>query len=371
MSDEVLALIDSEEVRALMGNVTNLWGALRMTVKMMRRVGPLQKMMVADTWRTTQAVRPDLIIFHPKTYTGTHFAEKLGIPSILAPTLPQFAPTSEFVAMGFPNLPLGGWYNRLSYVLTTRLTVLGVGGYTNAWRKENDLPPQRRGTNFLLNQDRSPIPVIHPLSRYVIRVPEDWPDYIHATGYWFLDEPTAWQPPADLQDFLDAGDPPVYVGFGSMVGPDPRQITETIVAGLQKAGVRGILATGWGGLTTGDLPDTIFKLDQAPHSWLFPRMAAVVHHGGAGTTAAGLRAGKPTLICPYFGDQPFWGQRIFALGVGPEPIHQKQLTVEGFTKSIITTTTDLTLQQKAATLGEKIRSEDGVANAISIINNYS
>jgi sterol 3beta-glucosyltransferase len=186
-----------------------------------------------------------------------------------------------------------------------------------------------------------------------------------------LDEPTAWQPPADLQDFLDAGDPPVYVGFGSMVGPDPRQITETIVAGLQKAGVRGILATGWGGLTTGDLPDTIFKLDQAPHSWLFPRMATVVHHGGAGTTAAGLRAGKPTLICPYFGDQPFWGQRIFALGVGPEPIHQKQLTVEGFTKSIITTTTDLTLQQKAATLGEKIRSEDGVANAISIINNYS
>jgi len=368
MNDEVLALIDSEEVRALMGNVTNVWGALRMTAKMMRRVGPLQKMMVADTWQAAQTATPDLIIFHPKTYTGTHFAEKLGIPAILAPILPQFAPTAEFAAIGFPNLPLGGWYNKLSYSLTTRLTVLGVGGYTNAWRKANGLSTQMRGTDFLLKQNGRPIPVMHPLSQHVIRIPGDWPDYIRVTGYWFLDEPNEWKPPADLQDFLTAGDPPVYVGFGSMVGPNPKQLTEIIVVGLQQAGKRGILAAGWGGLEAADLPETIFKLDQAPHSWLFPCMAAVVHHGGAGTTAAGLRAGKPTLVCPYFGDQPFWGQRVFELGVGPEPIHQKKLTVEGFATAINTTVSNAAMQQKAAALGEKIRNEDGIANAIAVIN---
>jgi len=368
MDDAVLALIDSEEVRALMGGVTNVFGAIRMTVKMAGRVGPLQKKMIADSWQVADAVNPDLIIFHPKTYSATHFAEKLGIPSIVAPTLPQFVPTADFVAMGFPKLPLGGWYNRFSYNLTAFLTVLGMGGYTNAWRKAHGLRPQPRGTNFLTKQAGVPVTVIHPLSKHVIDIPTDWPANVHADGYWFLETPDEWQPPVALQQFLDSGEPPVYIGFGSMVGTTPKQLTETIVAALQQAGVRGILATGWGGLDADALPETIFKVEQAPHRWLFPRMAAVVHHGGAGTTAAGVHAGKPTLICPYFGDQPFWGERIHALGIGPEPIHQKKLTVDGLAAALKLITTDPAMRQKAALIGEKIRNEDGIGKAIAVIN---
>ncbi len=367
MNDEVLALVDSEEMREIMGNTTNAWGAMQATMKLSGRVGPLQRMMIDDSWVAAQAANPDLIIFHPKAYGGPHFAEKLGVPAILAPTLPQFIPTAEFPAIGFPDLGLGGWYNRMTYSLTTRLTVLGVGGHTNRWRKANGLPAQMRGTNFLLKMKGVPLPVLHPLSAHVLRVPTDWPRTTHASGYWFLPTRTDWQPTPALQSFLAAGEAPVYVGFGSMVGTNPRQLTQTIIAALQQAGVRGILATGWGGLEADDLPQTLFKLDEAPHEWLFPQMAAIVHHGGAGTTAASVAAGKPTLISPYFGDQPFWGKRIHALGVGPQPIPQKKLTVENLADAIRRAVTDPTMRQKAEALGEEVRNEQGVARAISII----
>ncbi|NEO00729.1 MAG: glycosyltransferase family 1 protein, partial [Moorea sp. SIO3I7] len=166
---------------------------------------------------------------------------------------------------------------------------------------------------------------------------------------------------------LDAGNPPVYVGFGSMAGRDPQRLTEIVIEGLQQANVRGIIATGWGGLAVDDLPDSIFKIDSAPHDWLFPRMAAVVHHGGAGTTAAGLRAGRPTIICPFFVDQPFWGDRVHALGVGSKPIPQKTLTAEKLATAIREVTTNQTIRQNAEALGKQIRDEDGIANAIAII----
>ncbi|MEL6263944.1 MAG: glycosyltransferase, partial [Cyanobacteria bacterium J06626_6] len=205
-------------------------------------------------------------------------------------------------------------------------------------------------------------------SRHVAPEPTDWPENVIASGYWFLDQQTAWEPPADLKAFLDSGDAPVYVGFGSMAGRDPERLTRIVIGALQQAKVRGILATGWGGLSAEDLPKTIFKLEQAPHDWLFPQMAAVVHHGGAGTTAAGLRAGCPTVICPFFGDQPFWGQRVRELGVGSGPIPQKQLTVEKLAAAIQTVTTNSTAQQKAKALGEKLRQEDGIARAIALID---
>src|SRR5690606_35862025 len=149
---------------------------------------------------------------------------------------------------------------------------------------------------------------------------------VHITGYLFLDEQAGWQPPPALEAFLDAGEPPVYIGFGSMAGRDPEAMTALVVEALALCGRRGLLLTGWGGLHAGAVPESIFVLDAAPHSWLFPRMAAVVHHGGAGTTAEGLRAGVPAVVVPFLFDQPFWGARIEALGVGPAPIPRKQLT---------------------------------------------
>jgi sterol 3beta-glucosyltransferase len=152
-----------------------------------------------------------------------------------------------------------------------------------------------------------------------------------------------------------------------MASLDPERTTRNLLAALQASGQRAVLASGWGGLQAQNLPPNIFMLDAAPHDWLFPQMAAVVHHGGAGTTGMGLWAGKPTLVCPFFGDQPFWGRRVHELGVGPKPIPQKQLTVENLTQALNQLTTDTALRQRAETLGQKIRTEDGVAQAIRII----
>ena len=136
---------------------------------------------------------------------------------------------------------------------------------------------------------------------------------------------------------------------------------------LQQAGVRGILASGWGGLEADDLTESILQINHAPHDWLFPRMAAVVHHGGAGTTAAGLRAGRPTVVCPFMGDQPFWGRRVADLSVGPEPIPRKELTANGLARAIETAVADQHMIQNAADLGDQIRAEDGVGTAVGVI----
>jgi len=140
-----------------------------------------------------------------------------------------------------------------------------------------------------------------------------------------------------------------------------------VIEALQQTGQRGLLASGWGGLQATELPDTIYQIDAAPHDWLFPQVAAVVHHGGAGTTAAGLRAGKPTVICPFIADQPFWGKVVYARGVGPQPIPQKKLTVEGLAVAIATAVNDVPMQQCAAKLGAQIRAEDGIACAVNLI----
>jgi sterol 3beta-glucosyltransferase len=134
--------------------------------------------------------------------------------------------------------------------------------------------------------------------------------------------------------------------------------------------MRGILATGWGGLEPKDLPETIFRIDHVPHDWLFPRMAGVVHHGGAGTTAAGLRYGKPTIICPFFGDQPFWGERVYALGVGTKPIPHKKLTADKLAEAITEIVQNSSTRRNAEDLSKKIRAEDGVGNAVRFIEKF-
>lgn len=156
-----------------------------------------------------------------------------------------------------------------------------------------------------------------------------------------------------------------------MAGRDAARKARAAIDALRKSGRRGVIATGWDGLSVADLPPTIFKIEAAPHDWLFERVAAVVHHGGAGTTAAGLRAGRPTVICPFFGDQPFWGRRVAELGVGAEPIPQKKLNAGNLATAITQVTSDAQIRQRAAALGEKIRAEDGVGRAIAFIEKVS
>lgn len=335
-------------------------------LRLIRRVQGAMRTMLEDEWTAVQATTPDLIIYHPKSLGGYHLGQKLGIPTVLSLPLPAYTPTTAFANPILPFDDLGGWLNRLSYKLIPLISAPYMGT-VNAWRRETlDLPPVDRFFNEI-SATNNRMPTLYPYSTHLIPRPADWPETTQAPGYWFLDQQSEWQPPADLLAFLEDGPPPVYVGFGSMSGTRPQALARIAIAALQQTGQRGVMATGWGGLALDDVPQTVFKLQEAPHDWLFPRMSAVVHHGGAGTTATGLRAGKPTMICPFMGDQPFWGSRVQAVGVGPAPIKQKKLTAAGLAAAIDQMVNDGTMREKAAVLEEKIRAEDGIANALAFI----
>jgi UDP:flavonoid glycosyltransferase YjiC (YdhE family) len=147
----------------------------------------------------------------------------------------------------------------------------------------------------------------------------------------------------------------------------PEETVDLVLEALARAKQRAILLSGWGGLQPASLPDSVYMVESIPFSWLFPRVAAVVHHGGAGTTSAGLRAGVPSVIVPFFGDQPFWGQRVAALGAGPEPIPRRKLTAERLAQAIQQAVADQTVRQRAADLGSQIQAEDGIACAVEVV----
>jgi UDP:flavonoid glycosyltransferase YjiC (YdhE family) len=209
-------------------------------------------------------------------------------------------------------------------------------------------------------------------STHVLPKPADWDEHQHVTGYWFLDEQPGWQPPEELKRFLDSGPPPVYIGFGSMAHEDPERQTHLALRALELSGQRGVLLTGWGGLTRQAMPSNVLVVEDVPHAWLFPRMAAVVHHGGAGTTAEGLRAGVPNIITAFApNDQPAWADRVVKLGVGPRVPGIKGLTAEKLAKAIRMAVNDPTMRARAAALGEKIRAENGIARAVEVIERHA
>ncbi len=363
LSNDLLGLMESSVGRGALEDMGSLVSGVKTAVRLLRRSGEIQRGLVRDGWAAAQAVGPDLIVYNSKMFGAPHYAEKLGVPAALAMLFAQFVPTAAFPSLGFPRWPLGSAYNRLTYRIVQGIAARIAKKYVAEWRSAHGLPPHRTG--LLRRSDGTPIPVLHGFSRHLVPRPADWPSSAVVTGTWFLDWDEEWTPPPTLAAFLDEGEPPVYVGFGSMAGRDPERTTQIVVEALQQVGLRGVLATGWGGLAPSDLPDTVFALDRVPHDWLFPRVAAVVHHGGAGTTAAGLRAGCPTVICPFFGDQPFWGGRVHALGVGSAPIPQKDLSAEKLAAALREVTADPLIRQRAQTLGEAIRQEDGIARAVA------
>jgi UDP:flavonoid glycosyltransferase YjiC (YdhE family) len=203
----------------------------------------------------------------------------------------------------------------------------------------------------------------------VLPKPHDWGDHLHITGYWFMEEAT-YQPQTELVRFLESGSRPVYIGFGSMLDQEATQTTRIVLEALDITGQRAILHGGWSELGHQALPDTVLRVADIPHNWLFPRMAAVVHHGGAGTTAAGLRAGVPSVIVPYFGDQPFWARRVHQMGAGPTPIPRLKLTASKLAHALLEAMQDQNILQTSAKVGAEIQAENGVQNAVELINHY-
>lgn len=367
--DDVMALMNTDAWRGILDDTTSTWRRIKCFIELSKLASPMQMRMLDELWQAVETSRPDVIVYHPKAYGVPHFAERLGMKAILGILVPGFVPTRAFPAVGFgvPEWKLGSWYNYGSSWLANGLTSLGVGKYIKQWRKAQGMPALARRVDTAKMPDGRPIPVVHGYSGHVMPVPNDWPAHVSVSGYWFLDQPKAWEPPESLTAFLNAGDPPVYIGFGSMSGPKTAHVSRIVVEALQKANVRGLLATGWGGLEANQLPETIHKIDMAPHDWLFPRMAGIVHHGGAGTTAAALRAGRPSLVCPFAMDQPFWGRRVHALGAGPAPIKQRAISVKTFAPALHDLANNLEYRKNSAAIGEKLRNEDAIGNAVRFI----
>jgi UDP:flavonoid glycosyltransferase YjiC (YdhE family) len=298
---------------------------------------------------------------------GQSIAESLRIPMInLEPT--PLLPSRTFAAPSWPiQKNLGGLHNHLSGVAMLQVVSLWYRPFVNEFRQKLGLPAHTAASFHHILRST---PLLGAYSPRIIPHPPDWPEGVHITGYLFLDSQAGWQPSPELEAFLDAGDPPVYIGFGSMAGRSPEQLAGLVSEALSRSGQRGVLLTGWGGLRADLVPDNVFTVDAAPHSWLFPRMAAVVHHGGAGTTAEGLRAGVPAVVVPFAFDQPFWGARIRELGLGPDPIPLAKLTAGRLAHAIKTAVTDPSIRQQASACAKDIRRENGIGNAVKVIKKY-
>ncbi|KAI9723725.1 MAG: Sterol 3-beta-glucosyltransferase [Candelaria pacifica] len=326
--------------------------------------------LLSSAWKACQDT--DLLIESPSAMAGIHIAEALGVPYFRAFTMPWTRTRAYPHAFAVPEHKMGGAYNYITYVMFDNVFWKAIAGQVNRWRKKE---LGLRSTNLDKMQPNK-VPFLYNFSPSVVVPPLEYSDWIRVTGYWFLDEATDWHPPKELTSFIskarEDGKKIVYIGFGSIVVADPTALTKTVVDSVLKADVRCILSKGWSdrlgnkeaSVPEVPLPKEILQIKSAPHDWLFKQIDAAAHHGGAGTTGASLRAGLPTIVKPFFGDQFFFGSRLEDLGVG---IYMKKLNVSVFARALWEATHSERMIVKAKVLGEQIRKEDGVGNAIQAI----
>ena len=293
--------------------------------------------------------------------TGLSVAERLGVPFVPTHLQPIGAPTGDHPGVLMTAIP--SWLGRPGRLAGHRLTELAL------WTPfAKPMATARRTVLGLSGRARAADgqPVLYGFSPRVVDLPPRPGHPRHVTGYWFLPAGPMWTPPPALEAFLARTDSPVVsIGFGSMANQDPAAVTDLVLGAVRDAGVRAVLLSGWGGLATAAGSDDALVVEAVPHDWLFPRVTAAVHHGGAGTTGAALAAGVPAVVVPFSVDQPFWASRVTALGVGPTPIPRKRLTREALAAALRTAVTDEAMTARAAALGRAIRAEDGVAAAVT------
>ena len=294
---------------------------------------------------------------------GATVAELKRIPLLLIEPTPML-PTGDFPAPGWPvQANLGRLFNRLSGIAMLAFIFAWYKPSLNRFRRQNGLR-SIASRDFIRTLRTTPL--LGAYSEAVISRPTDWPDSAQITGYWFEPDDASWQPSLELVAFLEQGEPPVYIGFGSMTAKDPEALSRLVLDAVLRTGRRAVIATGWGAITPQINTEQVFVLDQAPHSWLFPRMCAIVHHGGAGTTAEALRAGKPSVIVPFIVDQQFWGKRVEAIGAGTAPIPVRKLSAARLADAIEKACGE-ELQKNAAEIGRIIRAEHGLDHAVDYI----
>lgn len=364
LPDDMNSGMDDPKVRqAIESSFRGLRGKVTAMRQMARAKVELRK--VYDAIAAVPAADVDVVV-HPVNSPIQHLAERLGVPAVAVGLQPGWVPSRSFQSPLVPfRIPRA--LNHASYRLNG-LVLRALVGSGARWRAETlGLPRRPHQSDALRTPDGRPATVLQAFSKHVLPTPAEYPSWTHTTGYWFLPAAGDWTPPERLRAFLDAGDPPVYVGFGSMAGTEPARVGRTVTAAVRLAGVRAVLVTGWGGIDAERDAERVLVLDQAPHDWLFPWMAAIVHHGGGGTTGAALASGRPQVVCPFVADQPFWARRMHASGVAPDPLPQRRLTPESLARALRRAVGDDSMATRAAELGALILAEDGVGNAVALL----
>lgn len=310
----------------------------------------------------------DALLLSPFAELAGHpLADTLDVPAI-GVRLQPFSATSDY-----PPAVLGAWTagrfgNRAAARIGEAMIDGLYGRAVNHFRAQLGLP---KASARSLRRRRSDArwPILYGYSPAVLPRPSDWRPGIEVVGYWWPARPTGWQPPTELAQFLDAGPPPVIIGFGSTVNSsaEAQRLSTLVTQAVRGAGARAVVQAGWAGLDV--CGEDVIAVGDVPHDWLFARAAAVVHHCGAGTAAAGLRAGVPAVAVPAaYGDQPFWARRLFALGVSPQPIPQRRLSADNLGSAIRSVLSDSGLRDNAAELARHMRSEDGAGRVVTAID---
>ena len=347
-----VAVVESAEGQAWLRG-----GALGFVRGFRRVAEPLAARLAAEV--DAACAGADLVLAPALGAFGRHLHDRYGMPYMILQFQPS-EPTGEFPNPLVPFAGLGRMANRASYALVERLGWLVLGRLVNRLRGSVLGLGPLRGSPFTADR-RDGVTVLCGVSPLVVPRPRDWPGYVHLSGYWRL--PGARSVGSgEAEAFVDAGGPVVYVGFGSMVAPEPERVAGQVVRACRMAGVRAVVQ----GLPVA-ASDEVCPVGEVPHEALFPRMAAVVHHGGAGTTGAGLAAGVPNVVCPFFADQPFWGRRVAALGAGPPPLPIGRLSAGKLAARLNAVPI---YREKSAELGRLLRVEDGVRRALDVIERY-
>ena len=294
-------------------------------------------------------------------------AEKYKIPCIQTQFFPM-DPTREQPISPVSSQRLGAFLNESTYKLGYLLISSVERRYVNPWRKQNGISPRRIRSYPDYRAGGHSIPVIYAVSPLIMPRPADWGPNIRMSGFWFDESPVSWLPPPDLEDFISRESvPPIYIGFGSMTGRNMKKLMAIVLHSLHASNIRAVVDLGWSGVQLKSNHAVYFS-HYIPHDWLFPRVRAVVHHGGAGSTAAGLRYGKPTLVIPFAGDQSFWANRVWKSGCGPRPISRDQLNIHNMTKALLDLNNHCSRYTQAAEIIMKgLSQEHGVSTAADMI----
>jgi sterol 3beta-glucosyltransferase len=310
----------------------------------------------------------DLIIHTFLHAVGAHtYARERGIPDIHIQTFPMFTPTGDYPNVTLPDLKIP-FQNRLTHVISSKITWWGSRLGFEQVRRRAGLPKRKLYWPFEDDPAHLRTPVLCAWSPSLLPPSSDWPPGVHITGWYFFASNRHYSPPSELKVFLESGEPPVCVSFGSMVNRDAEKVDNIVRESLAQTGNRGIILSGWSQVENRSSENIIY-LDAVPHDWLLPHCKMIIHHGGAGTTSAGLQAGIPNIVVPFTVDQPFWGRRVHTIGAGPAPVPVKKLSAEKLTQAILEAETDA-YRERAAKVGRTIRNENGVGVAVQLIEKH-